>query len=622
MAVDRMHDMVRSNPARAALALRIAVGYDRGFMATTANKALPSANASARSTVCSVDARRALVALWVTCLTLVVSCCSVVGASVDTSDRAGDGANASVLEQRLEVVSWNVLYGFDHGRSVARATEWIRQRQPDVVALQELNGFTTETLRETAARFDHPHAVLQKESGFAMGLTSTAPIEVLERRVRDFHHGFLHCRTHGIDFFVVHFCPGKEHEVEFVLGLARARVAGGARVAILGDFNSHARKDADFLAGKRVEPSYAAIASVESAGFVDVVHRFDRNALYSCPSPITIPEWSKDEAELDSKRQRIDFILVDGELARRARSATIVRSRALDAISDHYPVVAEFAIPVATHATAPPRFAFGVIADCQYCAAPAVGRRRYSESDSKLQACVDHLAPLDLEYVVHLGDFIDRDFESFDVVAPIYDSLDCATYHVLGNHDYSVANEHKPKVPARLGMPARYYDFAVEGWRFVVLDGNDISFHAHPAGTPAHTMAAAYHRKHVPDAPRWNGALGVAQLEWLESVLEKAGASNESVMLFCHFPVFPADVHNLWNAAEVRELIRRYPCVKAYLNGHNHAGNYAVEDGVHYLTLQGMVDTKHTSYAVVEVRKRHLSILGFGRERDRTLRLR
>ena len=139
---------------------------------------------------------------------------------------------------RLLVASWNVLYGFDHGRSIDEGVAWLEDRDLHVLALQELNGFTADGLAATAARYGHSHSALQKDHGFAMGLTSTAPIEILERRVEGFHHGYLHARTHGIEFFVVHFWPGKDHEVEHVLARARARLEAGARVAILGDFNT------------------------------------------------------------------------------------------------------------------------------------------------------------------------------------------------------------------------------------------------------------------------------------------------------------------------------------------------------------------------------------------------
>jgi manganese-dependent ADP-ribose/CDP-alcohol diphosphatase len=222
---------------------------------------------------------------------------------------------------------------------------------------------------------------------------------------------------------------------------------------------------------------------------------------------------------------------------------------------------------------------------------------------------------------VHLGDFIDRDFDSFDVVGSIYGRLEFAKYHVLGNHDFSVADEKKKDVPQKLGLSSRYYDFAVKGWRFVVLDGNDISFHAHPKNSPEHQQAVDYYERNKIDSPDWNGAVGPKQVSWLEKVLEQATHNGEQVVIYCHFPVYPKNVHNLWNAQEVIDVIERFPCVKAYLNGHNHAGNYGVKKGVHYLTFKGMVDTAETSYATVTVREDRLEVAGYGREPNRVLEI-
>ncbi len=224
-----------------------------------------------------------------------------------------------------------------------------------------------------------------------------------------------------------------------------------------------------------------------------------------------------------------------------------------------------------------------------------------------------------LRYVMHLGDFIDRDWESFDVVSPIYQQLRFPALHVLGNHDFSVADERKKQVPKKMGLPARYYAFKVHDWRFVVLDGNDISFHAHPPNSRNYRFAEAYYLNKKITTPKWNGAIGRRQLSWLKKTLARATRRNEKVILFSHFPIFPENVHNLWNAQELLGLIEEYPCVKACLNGHNHAGNYAEKNGKHFVTLKGMVDTDETAYAVVKVDEAVIQITGFGREESRVL---
>ena len=96
---------------------------------------------------------------------------------------------------------------------------------------------------------------------------------------------------------------------------------------------------------------------------------------------------------------------------------------------------------------------------------------------------MEHFNKEDLSFVIHLGDFIDRNFSSFDEILPIYNSLNAPGYHVLGNHDFEVADEYKELVPKKLGMPSKYYDFKIKNWRFICLDGNDLSFIAYPKGS-------------------------------------------------------------------------------------------------------------------------------------------
>ncbi|UCE05093.1 MAG: metallophosphoesterase [bacterium] len=264
-------------------------------------------------------------------------------------------------------------------------------------------------------------------------------------------------------------------------------------------------------------------------------------------------------------------------------------------------------------------FSFGVIADCQYSSGEDSGSRKYSLSKIKLKNCVDHFNTMSLEFVIHLGDFIDEDYSSFDVVKPIYDQLNMPRHHVLGNHDYEVEDSKKEMVYNKLGMPSEYYDFAAKGWRFIVLNGNDISFHAYLKGSEKYVKAIKYYEQKTIKAPEWNGAIGLEQLFWLKTVLQKSSRKGENVVLFSHFPIYPEDDHNLWNAHELIEIIEHYSNVKVYISGHNHAGNYGVKNGVHYLTLKGMVETEKTSYAIFTVRENQIEVFGYGREESRVM---
>lgn len=253
---------------------------------------------------------------------------------------------AAVASEQLRILNWNVLYAFNHGKSVDAGVGWIRKCSPDVVALQELNGLTEASLRTLASRWGHDHAVILKEKGFPVGLTSRQPIEVIERQVEGFHHGYLHARTYGVDFFVVHFWPGKDHEAERVAAKIRPLLEDNRQVVLLGDFNNHSRHDQQFLDTRTaVTPRYGVVDQFESIGLVDQVHAHQPDQKYSCPSPITIPRWSADLKELKSKRQRIDFIFADARLSKSVRVAEIRVSEPLDKISDHYPVVVELRFP-------------------------------------------------------------------------------------------------------------------------------------------------------------------------------------------------------------------------------------------------------------------------------------
>ncbi len=258
----------------------------------------------------------------------------------------------------------------------------------------------------------------------------------------------------------------------------------------------------------------------------------------------------------------------------------------------------------------------GIIADCQYANTPPLGLRHYKLSDKKLDECVDRFNSMKLDHVFHLGDFIDKEWKSFDVVLPIINRLRAPFTLVLGNHDFSVAEEFKEKVPEIMGLKERYFTITVKGWKFIILDGNDVSLFAWPKGSQKYFQAQQKYETKYKDQQTYNGALGDAQMDWLENELEIAEKTSEKVILLCHFPILPVDAHVLWNSVEVLDLISDYSCVKAWFNGHNHSGAYAQRHGIHFVTFKGMVDTEENSYATVRLEKGSLYIDGIGREED------
>lgn len=274
-------------------------------------------------------------------------------------------------------------------------------------------------------------------------------------------------------------------------------------------------------------------------------------------------------------------------------------------------------------------FRFGVVADPQF--APVVpnlrANRFYGNSLWKLSEAVAAFNERDdLAFVVTLGDIIDRHWESFAYILPVYDALKHRKLFLLGNHDFEVANDFLGSVVRTAGMPAAYYDFAHNGVRFIVLDGNDLTTFAPPAGDPRRALAeerlTALKASGAENAQSWNGTFSDAQFDWLEARMNAAGDAGERVIALCHWPVYPANQHNLWDDQRVVELVTSYPNFLAWFNGHNHAGNYGAIGGKHFLNFKGMVDTPDTSaYSIVTVLDDRIEIEGFGREENRVLSL-
>ncbi|MEE2888530.1 MAG: metallophosphoesterase [Planctomycetota bacterium] len=275
-----------------------------------------------------------------------------------------------------------------------------------------------------------------------------------------------------------------------------------------------------------------------------------------------------------------------------------------------------------------PLYSFGVIADVQYADQPNSGARHYRTSLQRLEVCVTELNKRDLKFVVQLGDFIDKGKTSFDAVLPHWKRLRTRKFHVIGNHDLPAMRSQTMK---KLGLARSYYDFTVgDHWRFVVVDGMDVSLYGYPRGHPnrkqATQMLQALKAKKAPNAVIWNGGVGKEQLAWIRRVLKDAARQQQRVVFFCHFPIHPKAGGAgllLWNHRQVTDLMDEFPCVAAWFNGHHHTGGYAHIKGVHHVTFMGMVEApKRNAYAVLDVFESRLVLNGVGKQPSRTLQLR
>ncbi len=267
-----------------------------------------------------------------------------------------------------------------------------------------------------------------------------------------------------------------------------------------------------------------------------------------------------------------------------------------------------------------PLFTFAIIADVQYADYEPAGTRFYRESLSKLREAMNSFREDSVDFVVNLGDIIDRDFYSYKPVLNIIDSSRLKTFHVTGNHDYSVEPRMKKRLPLEQPSKDGYYSFKHKGFRFIFLNGNEISTYSTTSRSTigeAEKIIKALNDSSEINAMEWNGGMSKKQIEWLAKQLTESAAENERAFIFCHFPVVPENAHNLLNYKEVLATLEKHHNVIAWLNGHNHAGNYGNFNLTHFVTFKGMVETAdQNSYAMIDVYRNKIWIRGSGREKS------
>ena len=282
------------------------------------------------------------------------------------------------LEKPLTVLNYNVFNGFRGGRSYKPTVAWVNTVKPDIAAWQELVGWNEARLKKAANDWHHPHAATLKGGGYNIGITSRTPIEVIARNTKGFHHGYLHCRTAGIDVIVCHLWPAGVRqqlgEADQLRDLVRRLAKEGRQVILMGDFNAHAATDKPWLdkqqplldrrkvgdAKKRPEDRFIVdgkyifpiMNRILEAPLHDLVHeRFatahpkptPAEALQLGSFPTRVLGHVKTPELQRGFLERIDFILTTPALAKHCTSAKVCREpKVLETISDHYPVVAIF----------------------------------------------------------------------------------------------------------------------------------------------------------------------------------------------------------------------------------------------------------------------------------------
>lgn len=282
--------------------------------------------------------------------------------------------------------------------------------------------------------------------------------------------------------------------------------------------------------------------------------------------------------------------------------------------------------PLLSHGKAPaPVITFGLIADVQYGNIPPNSTRFYANSLAKLKSCVERLNAHPVDFTVNLGDHIDRDPHDLEAILEQLSQLKAPLYNTTGNHDYKEVTDNSVLFQ-KLGMPAEYYSFTKNGWRFLMLNTNEIATYSQPQDTGKDAelkqMKARIDSDKRNNGQSWNGGISSKQRNWLADQLKTAQTKKENVLVFSHHPLYPFKEFTALNDKEILEILSRFPCVRAVISGHHHTGAYGEYKGIPCVTVEGMVETEEVStYALVEITESEINITGSGKAKSHKIQL-
>ncbi|KAG2675999.1 hypothetical protein I3843_12G031700 [Carya illinoinensis] len=296
-----------------------------------------------------------------------------------------------------------------------------------------------------------------------------------------------------------------------------------------------------------------------------------------------------------------------------------------------------------------PLFSFGVISDVQYADIPD-GRsfigipRYYRHSIIVLQRAVQNWNHHQkLKFAINFGDIVDGfcpKIQSLTAVKKVvneFSKFNGPVYHMIGNH--CLYNLPRSELIPLLKIPSHndhaYFDFTpTPEYRFIVLDGYDISAIGWPQDHPNTLEAFNFLREKNPNSEKnspsglvglerrflkFNGAVGKKQLEWLDGILQEASELKQKVVICCHLPLDPGASNTealLWNYDEVMDVIHRYNCVKVCLAGHDHKGGHSIDSrGIHHRVLEAALECPPgtDAFGFVNVYDDRLSLIGTDR---------
>ncbi len=272
----------------------------------------------------------------------------------------------------MRIVTWNLLNGGQDGASTERLdriTGVLRGQNPDVVLLQEANGFAADNQR----RLHHLENSLDMR-GF-LGVAKTGyDVATFVRRdqavgshevdATNFFHAMVRVELllDGVSLHVIntHLCPHSAQvrvtEAQHLARYVRYGATDDVHVVIGGDFNSLDPHQGHSAALEKMPPYYRARylvpgddqqpdtrvgRALEVAGLVDIGYLLGDQS-YTIPT--LLPVFGADFGRL-----RLDYMYLSPGFASLTTDYGVIRTEQTDKCSDHYPLMIDVGLPVRAH---------------------------------------------------------------------------------------------------------------------------------------------------------------------------------------------------------------------------------------------------------------------------------
>lgn len=231
----------------------------------------------------------------------------------------------------LKVLTYNIYNG--GGNRIDGICSFIRDSKVDVLGINEAYDWSEDDLINNAKRWGHSFSILLiTKSKYHLAITSSFPIEVIDRHTDNMHHGFLIVKIRGMAFIVTHLNPfdGGQRLKEAQLIVESAKQLTQCPIGLMGDLNSLSRLDASLYEanntiaqlmeteklrqkflympeGGKQAIDYRTLDVFYQSNFIDVQAAFndEQNYRYTVPTLLQ-------EDKMHATFMRLDYMLYHG----------------------------------------------------------------------------------------------------------------------------------------------------------------------------------------------------------------------------------------------------------------------------------------------------------------------